>query len=82
MTQHHPLSQTSTLRTLVSRLYQHWQARRLRISTRTLLRTMSDERLKDIGLSRADIDQCYRADAFGKGGWLQARNDAHKKNER
>ncbi|MFP1907014.1 DUF1127 domain-containing protein [Lonsdalea quercina] len=82
MTQHHQHSQISTLHALFIRVYESWRERRLRNKTRALLYTMSDERLKDIGLSCADIDQCYQPKAFGKDGWLQYRNDAHKKIER
>ncbi|OSM94047.1 MULTISPECIES: DUF1127 domain-containing protein [Lonsdalea] len=82
MARHGQHSQTFSLRALFIEVCGHWQRRRLRTRTRKLLHMMSDERLKDIGLSRADIDQCYRADAFGKDGWLQCRNDAHRKNER
>lgn len=82
MTQHHQHSQRSTLRALFISVYESWKERRLLNRTRALLYAMSDERLKDIGLSRADIDQCYQPETFGKDGWLQYRNDAHKKNER
>ncbi|MCL2891347.1 DUF1127 domain-containing protein [Brenneria sp. MC1SB4.1] len=37
--------------------YRKWQAWRMKEKTRQALRRMSDERLKDIGLRREDIDR-------------------------
>ncbi|EHD23517.1 DUF1127 domain-containing protein [Brenneria nigrifluens DSM 30175 = ATCC 13028] len=47
----------SLWRLMVILPYRKWQAWRLKEKTRQALRRMSDERLKDIGLKREDIDR-------------------------
>ncbi|MBJ7224091.1 MULTISPECIES: DUF1127 domain-containing protein [unclassified Brenneria] len=42
---------------ILIRLYQKWRAWRLKVETRRALLRMNDERLKDIGLTRDDIDR-------------------------
>ncbi|WP_375153892.1 DUF1127 domain-containing protein [Brenneria goodwinii] len=42
---------------MLIRLYQKWRTWRLKVQTRRSLLRMSDERLKDIGLTRDDIDR-------------------------
>ncbi|MEH0833427.1 DUF1127 domain-containing protein [Pectobacterium cacticida] len=37
--------------------FRRWKAWRIRMHTVKMLRNMSDERLKDIGLNRSDLDQ-------------------------
>ncbi|WP_121573364.1 DUF1127 domain-containing protein [Brenneria alni] len=37
--------------------YRKWKEWRLRVKTRRILMAMNDERLKDIGLSRNDINR-------------------------
>ncbi|MCG8710826.1 DUF1127 domain-containing protein [Brenneria sp. 4F2] len=42
---------------MLIRLYKKWREWRLKVKTRQALLRMSDERLKDIGLKRNDIDR-------------------------
>ncbi|WP_033568026.1 DUF1127 domain-containing protein [Dickeya undicola] len=46
----------------LSALYQAWLRHRAQSATRKLLWNMSDERLKDIGLARGDIERQYTSD--------------------
>ncbi|WP_225622556.1 DUF1127 domain-containing protein [Musicola keenii] len=49
-------------RNWLSALYQAWLRHRTQSATRKLLWSMSDERLKDIGLTRGDIKRLYTSD--------------------
>ncbi|MCG8158873.1 DUF1127 domain-containing protein [Brenneria goodwinii] len=52
-----PTSGRSSRWSMLIRLYQKWRTWRLKVQTRRSLLRMSDERLKDIGLTRDDIDR-------------------------
>ncbi|MEC5321094.1 DUF1127 domain-containing protein [Brenneria populi subsp. brevivirga] len=50
-------SARSVLWSILTRTCQKWRAWRLKVKTRRVLLGMSDERLKDIGLTRKDIER-------------------------
>ncbi|MDX5630894.1 MULTISPECIES: DUF1127 domain-containing protein [unclassified Brenneria] len=47
----------NALRSILIRPYQKWKKWRLKVLTRRSLLRMNDERLRDIGLTRDDIDR-------------------------
>lgn len=59
MTTLHHIRPVARPHALLAWLYQAWLRRRAQAATRKLLWSLSNERLKDIGITRADIDRLY-----------------------
>nr|WP_113869464.1 DUF1127 domain-containing protein [Brenneria salicis]NMN93374.1 uncharacterized protein YjiS (DUF1127 family) [Brenneria salicis ATCC 15712 = DSM 30166] len=47
----------SRFRRMITLPYRRWKAWRVRNQTRKILQNMNDDRLRDIGLTRDDIDR-------------------------